>query len=136
MQTNRNYRKPLKRFLQKTAYDVYIWRKVPTPSVAMTADAEVGFLEPTLNVLCTLLFHSSTLQTRFDLCIHRYETAQIAHICMDVGIRNETAQFHFWEYLFQIFGTMSLQCMAIFLAGALQVCYSKVRVTNRVVPKI
>jgi hypothetical protein len=43
MQTKRNYRKPPKRFLQKTAYDVYIWRKVPTPSVAMTADAEVVF---------------------------------------------------------------------------------------------
>ncbi len=35
----------------------------------------------------------------------------IAHRKMNVGIGTGATQFHFWEYLLQIFGILSLQCI-------------------------
>jgi hypothetical protein len=40
----------------------------------------------------------------WTICINRSQR----HEC--IGIGNEVSQFHIWEYFFQSFGTVSLQC--------------------------
>jgi hypothetical protein len=39
---------------------------------------------------------------------------KIAHRYINVDFGNETVQLHFWEYLFPVFGTVSLQCVRAF----------------------
>jgi hypothetical protein len=47
-------------------------------------------------------------------CCRKIRNIGIAHIYMNVGIRNEAVQFHLWEYWFQMFSTVSLQCLSWF----------------------
>ncbi len=54
-------------------------------------------------------FHSHIHVSVSDLYI-----PTIGHIYINVEIENVAVQFHFWEYLVQIFCTVCLQCVPLF----------------------